>query len=88
MPDGSGVDLFVELKKNTSVEEVNEVVYKASKTDKMKNILEYSDYPIVSKDIIGNSSSSIFDAKCTKLVGKNTYELLIGMIMSGVIQIE
>ena len=36
----------------------------------MKNILEYSDYPIVSTDIIGNSSSSIFDAKCTKLVGK------------------
>ena len=70
VPDGSVVDLFVELKKNTSVEEVNEVVYKASKTDKMKNILEYSDYPIVSTDIIGNSSSSIFDAKCTKLVGK------------------
>ena len=69
VPDGSVVDLFVELEKNTTIEEVNKVVLEASKTLRMQNILEYSSTPIVSTDIIGNSSSSIYDAECTKVVG-------------------
>ena len=69
VPDGSVVDLFVELEKNTTIEEVNKVVLGASKTLRMQNILEYSSTPIVSTDIIGNSSSSIYDAECTKVVG-------------------
>ena len=67
--DGSVVDLFVELKQETTVKKVNEIIYKASKSSDMKNILEYSSTPIVSTDIIGNSSSSIYDAECTKIVG-------------------
>jgi len=69
VPDGSVVDLFVELEKNTTVEEINKTILEASKTLRMQNILEYSSTPIVSTDIIGNSSSSIYDAECTKIVG-------------------
>ena len=69
VPDGSVVDLFVELEKNTTVDEVNDIVLNASKTSKMRNILEYSSTSIVSTDIIGNSSSSIYDSECTKVVG-------------------
>ena len=68
--DGSVVDLFVELKQKTTVKEVNEIIFKASTSSNMKNILEYSSIPIVSTDIIGNSSSSIYDAECTKIVGE------------------
>ena len=69
VPDGSVVDLFVELEKTVSVEDVNEAVLEASQSDRMKNILEYSTSPIVSSDIIGNSSSSIYDSDCTRVIG-------------------
>ena len=69
VPDGSVVDLFVELEKTVSVEDVNEAVLEASQSDRMKNILEYSTSPIVSSDIIGNSSSSIYDSDCTRIIG-------------------
>jgi glyceraldehyde 3-phosphate dehydrogenase len=69
VPDGSVVDLFIELEKSTTIEEVNKIIFEASKTPSMKNILEYSSTPIVSTDIIGNSSSSIYDAECTRVVG-------------------
>ena len=69
VPDGSVVDLFLELEKETTVSDVNTVILDASKTDRMMNILEYSSMPIVSTDIIGNPKSSIFDSKCTKIVG-------------------
>ena len=69
VPDGSVVDLFLELEKGTTVSDVNTVILDASKTDRMMNILEYSSMPIVSTDIIGNPKSSIFDSKCTKIVG-------------------
>ena len=62
VPDGSVVDLFVKLGKSASVDDVNAVVLEASRSDKLSGILQYSDRPIVSSDIIGNSHSSIFDA--------------------------
>ena len=62
VPDGSVVDLFVKLGKSTTVDEVNQVVRSASESDRLKGILQYSDVPIVSSDIIGNSHSSIYDA--------------------------
>ncbi len=69
VPDGSVVDLFVTLAKNTTVEEVNEVVRTASESDALRGILQYSDQPIVSSDIIGNAHSSIYDAAFTDVSG-------------------
>jgi glyceraldehyde 3-phosphate dehydrogenase len=69
VPDGSVVDLFVKLGKNISVEDVNEVVREASVSDRLRGILQYSQTPIVSTDIIGNSHSSIYDAGFTAVTG-------------------
>lgn len=65
---GSICDFVATLNRFTSVEEVNGVMKKAS-MGKMKGILEYSEDEIVSSDIIGNSASSIFDSKLTKVNG-------------------
>jgi glyceraldehyde 3-phosphate dehydrogenase len=62
--DGSCVNLVAEMKKETTVDEVNAAV-KAAAEGKLKGILEYCDEPIVSSDIIGNPASSIFDSLCT-----------------------
>ena len=67
VPDGSVVDLFVELNKDVSVEDINQVVLSASNSERMKNVLYFSKEPIVSSDIIGNPYSSIYDSKCTKV---------------------
>ncbi len=67
-PDGSLVDLVVELEKNVTKDEVNAVMKKAA-NGKLKGILEYCEDPIVSVDIIGNSYSSIFDSGCTMVNG-------------------
>ncbi len=62
VPDGSVVDLFVKLSKSATVDAVNAAVREASESDGLKGILQYSDVPVVSSDIIGNSHSSIYDA--------------------------
>lgn len=58
--DGSIVDLVCELEKEVSKDEVNEVFKRVSK-EKMKGIIEYTEDPIVSADIIGNPHSCIID---------------------------
>jgi glyceraldehyde 3-phosphate dehydrogenase len=68
VPDGSVVDFTVELERETTVEEVNAAM-KTAAAGPLRGILEYSEAPIVSSDIIGNSHSSIFDAPLTQLVG-------------------
>ncbi len=68
--DGSLVDLTVILEKQVSEEEVNEKM-KYYAEGKMKGILEYTEDPIVSQDIVGNPHSSIFDALSTKVIGDN-----------------
>jgi glyceraldehyde 3-phosphate dehydrogenase len=65
VPDGSVVDLFVRLGKAVTVDAVNEAVRNASESPELSGILEYSEEPIVSTDIIGNSHSSIYDAGFT-----------------------
>lgn len=67
VPDGSVVDLTVELNRGVTREEVNEAVRKAAEGD-LKDILEYQEDPIVSTDIIGNSHSSIFDPGLTQIM--------------------
>lgn len=68
-PTGSLVDLVVNLKTDTSIEEVNATIKKAAENE-MKGIVEYTEDPIVSVDIIHNPHSAIFDAGCTMLKGR------------------
>jgi glyceraldehyde 3-phosphate dehydrogenase len=67
VPDGSLVDLTVQLKKKTTIEEINQAFKVAAETS-LKGILQYCEDPIVSSDIIGNSHSSIFDPALTQLL--------------------
>lgn len=67
-PDGSITDFVATLKKETTVEEVNAAM-KAAAEGPMKGILEYTEDPIVSSDIVGNSHSCIFDALSTMVNG-------------------
>ncbi|HKZ24741.1 MAG TPA: type I glyceraldehyde-3-phosphate dehydrogenase [Acidimicrobiia bacterium] len=75
VPDGSTVDLVVELERPVSIEEINAAVRKASE-GAMKGIIQYSDDPLVSTDIIGNPHSSIFDAGGTQVLGGNLVKVL------------
>jgi glyceraldehyde 3-phosphate dehydrogenase len=69
VPTGSLVDLTVVLKKETTKEEINAAIKKAAEGP-MKGILEYTEDPVVSVDIIHNSHSSVFDASATMVNGK------------------
>ena len=66
---GSIVDLTVKLEKDPSVEEINAAM-KAAAQGPMKGILEYTEDPIVSVDVIGNTHSSIFDSLATMKLGE------------------
>ncbi|MGE5362740.1 MAG: type I glyceraldehyde-3-phosphate dehydrogenase [Bacteroidota bacterium] len=67
-PDGSITDFVCILKKETTIEEVNAAMKKAAE-GAMKGVLEYTEDPIVSADIIHNSHSCIFDALSTMVNG-------------------
>jgi glyceraldehyde 3-phosphate dehydrogenase len=67
-PDGSLTDLTVEVGKETSAEEVNALVKKAADSS-LKGILEYTEDPIVSCDIVHNPHSCVFDALSTMVHG-------------------
>jgi len=75
VPDGSTVDLVVELDRDVTVEEVNAAV-RAAAEGPMTGILEYVEDPIVSTDIIGNPHSSIFDAGGTQVLGGNLVKVM------------
>jgi glyceraldehyde 3-phosphate dehydrogenase len=76
---GSVTDLTVILKKEVSAEEVNAAV-KTAAAGKLKGILEYSEEPLVSCDIIDNPHSCIFDALSTLVnpKGKGTIVKVLG----------
>ncbi|MHC1576362.1 MAG: type I glyceraldehyde-3-phosphate dehydrogenase [Methanosarcinaceae archaeon] len=76
VPDGSVVDLVVEVEKDVTLDDVNAAVRIASKTKKMENILLYSEDQVVSSDIVGNSYSSIYDPEYTKVLGKRIVRTL------------
>lgn len=69
VPDGSVVDLFVKLSRTVTVEEVDRAVRAASESDQMRGILQFSERPLVSTDVIGNSHSSIYDSGFTAVTG-------------------
>ena len=70
VPDGSVVDLALELDSNVTVDDINKVMKEASETY-LKHHLQYSTEPIVSVDIIGNPYSGIYDAPLTRVVKDN-----------------
>ncbi|MGD8396549.1 MAG: type I glyceraldehyde-3-phosphate dehydrogenase [Candidatus Eiseniibacteriota bacterium] len=66
--DGSMTDLTAVVKKKASVDSVNAAFKAAAARGPLKGILQYSEEPLVSTDIIGNAHSSIFDSKLTAVV--------------------
>jgi glyceraldehyde 3-phosphate dehydrogenase len=79
VPDGSITDLTVELKQEVTVEQVNQAFREAAQGP-LKGILEYTEDPIVSSDVIDNAHSCIFDAKSTLVSpkGKGTMVKVFG----------
>ncbi len=67
-PDGSMVDLTVELERDTTVDEINAAMKEAAEGS-LKGILAYTEDPIVSIDVVGDDHSSIFDSKLTMVMG-------------------
>jgi glyceraldehyde 3-phosphate dehydrogenase len=67
---GSIVDLTCELSKDVTVQDINGAMKKAA-SGEMKGILQYTEDPIVSADVIHNPYSSIFDALSTMVIGRN-----------------
>lgn len=72
---GSLVDLVVNTEKEVSIESVNAAM-KTAAEGSMKGILEYSEDPLVSSDIIGSPFSSVFDSKSTMVMGTNSVKIL------------
>ncbi len=68
IPDGSVIDLTVDLETDVTVDAINSAVQRAAEGP-MKGIVAYNTDPIVSSDIIGDSHSSIFDAPLTQVIG-------------------
>lgn len=68
VPDGSLTDITCVLHDYPTVEQINEAFKKAANSD-LKGILEYTEDPIVSTDVIGNTHSVVFDADFTSVVG-------------------
>jgi glyceraldehyde 3-phosphate dehydrogenase len=74
-PNVSVVDLVVDLKKETTAEEVNRVL-KSYADGKLKGILSFCEEPLVSIDFNGNPHSSIVDGPSTKVIGKKMAKIL------------
>ena len=69
VPDGSLTDITCVVNKQTTAEEVNQLFREASENS-LKGILQYTEDPIVSIDIVGNPYSCIFDAQLTSVIGR------------------
>lgn len=69
VPDGSLTDITCYVTQEVTIEEINAAFKKASETD-LKGILDYTEDPIVSVDIIGNPHSCLFDAQLTSVIDK------------------
>lgn len=75
VPTGSLVDITVELEKDVTVEQINSAM-KSAANKELKGILEYTDEPIVSSDVIGNLHSAIFDSQLTKVVNGSMIQVV------------
>lgn len=68
VPDGSLTDITCIVRKTQTIESINKAFAAASKSD-FKGILQYTEDPIVSVDVIGNPHSCVFDAQLTSVIG-------------------
>ncbi|WP_418263770.1 type I glyceraldehyde-3-phosphate dehydrogenase [Flavobacterium faecale] len=69
VPDGSLTDITFNVKRTVSIDEINLAFQKAAQTN-LKGILDYTEDPIVSVDILGNPHSCLFDAQLTSVIDK------------------
>jgi glyceraldehyde 3-phosphate dehydrogenase len=69
VPDGSVTDLVCTLNQEASVDDVNRAFREASESERLRGILEYTEEPIVSSDIVGSTASCTFDALSTMAIG-------------------
>lgn len=76
VPPGSVIDLNAELAKPLSAAEVNALVQKAA-AGKYKGLIEYTEDPIVSSDVVGCSASGMFDAQATMSLGNGMIKCVI-----------
>lgn len=76
VPDGSNVDLTLRMERNVTREEVNEVIRSAALTTH-KAIIEYSEDPLVSSDVIGNTHSAVFDSLATMVMGGDLVKVIV-----------
>lgn len=67
VPDGSVVDLFIELSRDVTVDDIHAAVRDAASSGPMQGIVQYLEKPVVSSDIIGNPHSSIYDPAFTSV---------------------
>lgn len=74
-PTGSVVDLVAELDKNVTAEEVN-AAFKEAAEGELNGVLEYSEEPLVSTDIVGNPHSSIIDGLSTMVLEDNLVKVI------------
>ena len=70
VPDGSVVDLVVMVSRETTEDEVNELFRSAAQRGPLEGLLEYSDEPLVSQDIVGSPFSCTFDSDLTMVNGR------------------
>ena len=75
VPAGSVTDLTATLKKGASADDVNAAM-KAASQGKLKGILDYTEDPIVSSDIVGDPHSCIFDGEFTLAIGPNMVKIM------------
>ena len=76
VPDGSNVDLTLHMERSVTREEVNEVIRSAALSTH-KAIIEYSEDPLVSSDVIGNSHSAVFDSLATMVMGGDLVKVIV-----------
>jgi glyceraldehyde 3-phosphate dehydrogenase len=69
IPTGSITDFVGILGRDVTVEEINAVFAAAASEGRLQGILEYSEEPLVSSDIVGSTYSSIFDSGLTMAIG-------------------
>ena len=76
-PDGSVTDFTAVLEKDATVDTINGAFKEAASDKSYKGVLEFSDEPLVSEDIVGNPRSCIFDSKLTLMIG-NRFVKVVG----------
>lgn len=76
VPNGSCIDLVCNLEKEVTVESINEVMKSAAGAQAYKGLIEYTDEPIVSSDVIENTHSAVFDGQATQVLDNKLVKTL------------